>query len=218
MSSTSRGSSRQPSDFYRTPSRCTKIILPHLRWDKVADVLDPAAGDGAIMRVVEQNIPGGSIVLVRGIELDPERAAMSGSECADALQVDWGEPDIVIMNQPYSFAIEFCEKALTEVRHGGDVAALMRTSMVCSDEREEFWAKHPADVFHIKRPSFTEHLRYSKERGEVACRQPLGKNGKCRRPLGHVGECATCGTDSCDYAWFVWGEGRGNRWWRLDKE
>ena len=25
------------------------------------------------------------------------------------------------------------------------------------------------------------------------------------------------GSDSCEYAWFVWGPGRGNRWFRLEK-
>lgn len=184
MSSTNRGSARAADDFYRTPGWVTRAILPHLDISSHDTVCDPCAGEGAILREIARGTPW-------GIELDPERAHECDGVCScragNALApAPWGvtAPDVVIMNPPFSLALEFCERALREVVPGGTVAALMRLAMVAGQKRAAFWKAHPADVYVLpRRPSFTGH-----------------------------------GTDSADYAWFVWGIMRGNRWWRLEAE
>lgn len=225
MSSTNRGSVRLADDYYRTPDWATRLILPHLHWFAVKTVLDPAAGDGAIMNVVRsyalttRHIPSDIVHGVQGIEIDDHRASRSLSRCEDALRADWERPDIVIANPPYSLALEFCEKALAEVRPGGDVAVLLRLAMICGQERREFWQNHKADMYPLaKRPSFTDYLRWNKAMGGSACKQhvPNTKDAVCRRPAGHDGDCLACGGDSAEYAWFIFGEARGGHFTRLD--
>lgn len=180
MSATNRGTRKNTLDYYATPEWVTRLILPKLDWHAVESVLDPCAGDGAILRAVLDGAR--RINELRGIEIDPDRAAAAGAECRDAMTTPWGRPDLVIMNPPFNLAQSFCERAFSEISPGGEVAALMRLAMLESRSRAGFWAAHPADVYVLgKRPSFTGG-----------------------------------GSDSAAYGWFVWGPGRGNRWWRLD--
>lgn len=53
MSSTNRGAKRVKNDFYETPSWCVEAIAPHL--PKYLTVLDPCAGQGAILRAFERH-------------------------------------------------------------------------------------------------------------------------------------------------------------------
>lgn len=178
MSSTNRGAIRPDGDFYRTPEWCVKKILPAL---PKGSVLDPCAGDGAILRAVD-----GTHAPLSGIEINP--ALCVGAQCIgtfieekDALldSTNWGRPNLVLMNPPFNLALEFVRKAIeVQKPHGGTVAALLRLSFLASKKRKEFFIANPCDVHVLsKRPSFTGH-----------------------------------GTDSCDYAFFIWGPGRGNHW------
>lgn len=219
MSSTNRGGQRLADDYYATPSFATRAIIPHLNWIKAKTVLDPCAGDGAILREARSCHPE---VEARGIELDPVRANKAGCHCycMDALTTDWGSPDITIFNPPFLLSQEFIDKALRERPRGGEVAVLMRLGMLAGQERATFWRFSPADIYVLaKRPNFTEYLRYSKEAGEKPCgfAVPNTKNGTCKRPFGHEGDCLTCGGDSADYCWAVWGPGMVGRWSRLDQ-
>lgn len=181
MSSTNRGATRPDGDFYRTPEWCVKKILPAL---PNGSVLDPCAGDGAILRAVD-----GIHAPLSGIEINPELCV--GAQCIgtfieekDALldSTNWGRPNLVLMNPPFGLALEFVRKAIeVQKPHGGTVAALLRMAFVAGKARGAFWDGNPGDMHVLsRRPSFTGH-----------------------------------GTDSCDYAWFVFGPGRGGKWWRL---
>lgn len=156
MSSTNRSllsrSSGTGHEYFATPSWVTALILPKLDWRGVDTVLDPCAGDGAILRAVGAFAP----VATKGIEVDPDRALAGGFDCGDALTMRWEAPALVIMNPPFSLAQEFCEKACREIARGGEVAVLMRLAMLAGQKRAGFWYAHPADVFVLgKRPSFT---------------------------------------------------------------
>lgn len=148
-------------------------------------VLDPCAGEGAILKVCRE-----AGYLTKGIELDPQRAdecatvASEGCLAADALADSlpwWG--DLVVTNPPYRLALEFIKSYLLWAEGKKEGAFLLRLNFLGSQKRASFFKQHPPDVYVLpKRPSFTE-------------------DG---------------GTDACEYAWFLWGPNRGNRWKILD--
>jgi hypothetical protein len=180
VSATGRGAERRADDFYATPPEVTRAILPYLNVGPEADVLDPCAGDGAILAELQHRMR----VPPRGIEIDQGRACSAHERVgnvvrhADALIVGWHRPDVVITNPPYSLAEAFIHRAHDQIAKGGTIAMLLRLNFLGSQKRAVLHRTRPADVYVLpKRPSFT---------------------GK--------------GTDATEYAWFVWGPGRGNRW------
>lgn len=124
---------------------------------------------------------------VHGIEFDTDRAEASGSVHGDFLTTPVPPSyDLIATNPPFLLAQEIVERALSVVKSGGEVAMLLRLAFVESAKRVDFHKKHPSDIYPFAtRPSF-------------------GKNKKGKK-----------GTDSAAYAWFVWGEDRGNRWFPL---
>lgn len=184
MSSTNRGAERKPSDFYPTPAATTEALI---RWagpagllNNVRRVIDPCAGDGAILRVAQRRLG----VSTRGIELRHEcdiplsqigdcsflvGADAFGPEAQADREWCWREGSAVITNPPFSLAREF-----VEFFHKADqfAAFLLRLGFLASQKRAPWWvARPPAHVLVLpERPSFTG-------------------DGK---------------TDSADYAWVVW--------------
>lgn len=63
-------------------------------------------------------------------------------------------PDWIITNPPFSLAMEFLQKSLTEAEN---VAYLLRLNFLGSRKRREFWQAHPptALVVLAERPCFT---------------------------------------------------------------
>lgn len=183
MSATNRGAERAAADFYPTPQGTTDAFI---RWARVnlppfRRVVDPCAGDGAILRVTEQY--GYECA---GMEIRPEAAPDPGShlafrwgwQTADALDgaavAPWrdnalgGEGAVVITNPPYSLAREFVE---AWAPHAFWSAWLLRLNFAGSQRRAAWFRQHrPSHVLVLpKRPSFTGG-----------------------------------GTDATEYAWFVW--------------
>lgn len=183
MSATNRGRKASGLDFYRTPAWCIEKILPELPLG--GSILEPCAGDGAIIKAMIQ--AGVDSDIIDAIEIDGAhekslRALNVDFAIADSLAGCgmWAAPHgLVIMNPPFNKAEAFCRYAIAaQCKHRGTTAVLMRLAMLEGAKRVAFWAEHPADVFVLaKRPSFTGG-----------------------------------GTDSCAYAWFVFGPGRGRRW------
>lgn len=150
---------RVAEDFYPTPGWATRAILPHLHR---SPVFDPCAGEGALLREVSGAWNDGqqSRWFV-GLEINSgrvDRAIQEGWEVweRDALSADsWQvSPDRqVIMNPPFSLALEFVERALVESRF---VSALLRLGFLGSKKRVAFHRAHPADVYVFpRRPSFS---------------------------------------------------------------
>ncbi len=185
---------RADNDFYETPPWVTAAVLPELPLDG-AELLEPAAGEGAILRAVY-----GRPARVAAIELDPTRAARIEREglahactagdflTGAALGVVQGarRPTLVLTNPPFSHAEAFVRRAIDVVAPGGTVAMLLRLAFLEGQARARLHRQYPSDVFVLpRRPSF-------------------------RR--GHNRTI----TDRWAYAWFVWGPGRGRRWSILD--
>lgn len=211
MSSTNRGRARRPQDFYETPSWVTAAMLQRIEehpqmgrahtWDRV---LEPAAGNGAIIRVMrEMRRP---IRHLTALELNPSRLirlrqrvvpnrllngdfrtfARFEKHRFDSRWTDDGmEPDpengysLIFTNPPFSLAEEYVRSALPLLRHDGYLVLLLRLSFLESQERIALHTGYPSDVYVLpRRPSFT----------------------------------GDGNTDSSAYAWFVWGHGCGNYW------
>lgn len=166
---------RRHEDYYPTPAWCVRrlleeVTLPRGTW------LEPAAGDGAIIRAV--NACYRSHISWWAVE--------ARAECHDDLLHEVGSEgriycparvphvsaaavryDVIITNPPYSMVGEYLRWCLDRSRV---VALLLRLGVLCSEERAEFMRRYPPSVYPLpNRPDFT------------------GDGG-----------------DQTDYGWFVW--------------
>lgn len=177
MSATNRGAERVADDFYATPEWCTRAIVRALPEAFAGVVLDPCAGDGAILSAIRNTLCGAPSNLF-GIELDRQRAELCGvvadTICGDFLTAPlttFAGRGTICTNPPYSLAFEFVQRAC-ELRPEC-VIFLLRLNWLGSGRRSgrDKWLRaHMPDVYVLpRRPSFT---------------------GK--------------GTDATEYAWVVW--------------
>lgn len=174
MSATNRSNVRRRDDYYVTPSWATEALLDHV--PLCAPILEPACGDGAILRVLAAR----GYKPLMGVEIDRERANIA--DTADLGLILWGDyldmgaedlgygkdataelwyglaPTTVITNPPYSLAEEFVRHSLEIVQPGGRVIMLLRLSFLESLRRVSLFAQGSGfRGVHVlsKRPSFT---------------------------------------------------------------
>lgn len=225
MSATGRSDVRRADDFYATPAWCVKAIWPKLHVYNTC--LDPCAGEGRILLTLQELA---STPMYRGIEIDEERATLcatqNGIGCVhgDALgrgitSPSWRFPnlntpyDLVIMNPPYSLALEFIQAALHS--EASEIAVLLRVNFLASNKRAKFWRENPCDVFILpKRPSFAIFMscKEVKENGIILA---AGCGWKASYPPDAFvipetcPECTNpklmkCTSDATEYMWAVW--------------
>ena len=227
MSATGRADVRHADDFYATPAPTIRAILPHL--DLTGRILEPAAGDGAIvLELLRAGVPPANI---DAVEINPERAVRcqerTGVSCfpADFLAPDsfGANADLIVTNPPYLLAEQFIRQAMKNVSRDGEIVMLLRINFLASRKRVVFWREHPAHVFVLPgRPSFSTIVRdvlqcsHCKRKWKVA--EGAG-------PLAiAVSDQCECGElpvfqktvktthDACEYAWFCFATGRERRW------
>jgi len=174
VSSTNRGGERSPADYYATPEWCVRrlleeVPLPGGRW------LEPAAGDGAIIRAARRNDVVWTAWEIRNTEATSLHACVSGGDVhiGDFVEATnkgslSGRPfDVAITNPPFRLAQDFIDGCCA---CANTVVMLLRLNYLASKSRWQFMRSHTPDVYVLpNRPSFT--------------------GGK---------------TDSIEYAWFVW--------------
>ena len=174
MSSTKKNSKKRiENDYYPTPAWCIDRLLEEVnmlsgKW------LEPAAGDGALIRSVDARLgvrPTWTAVELQDkfktdleASVDPSRVHIESFLDAPLLK----EYDVIITNPPFSKALEFIKKSIElEPEY---VCMLLRLNFMGSGERSDFLRQYTPDIYVLpNRPSF---------------------NGK--------------GTDSIEYAWFIW--------------
>lgn len=148
---------RRTDDFYRTPDWCADIGARLATPLGILSVIDPCAGDGALLDALARRNPP---VDRHGIEIDPVRAAASRSVVGDALAYRWcSDVDAVLMNPPFSLWQDFVTKALAQ-KHVRLVVVLLRLGALAGQKRKPFWQGIAAEwgiTVNIlsKRPSFT---------------------------------------------------------------
>ena len=198
MSSTNRGAVRIPADNYPTPAWATQALLADkdgpiygrwnqdFRWrDKSTRggsqrcVLDPCCGDGAILRVVANAMPGSRVL---GVEIRSDAAceAMTDSRLtveigdffddrvlADAkYHAPAGIVDTIITNPPYggrtNQAWKFVDRALAIADRGAQLWFLLRVNWLGDGQKttgRASWLRAgnmPTRVLTLeRRPSFT---------------------------------------------------------------
>lgn len=211
-------------DYYPTPSWATQAILRRLHpTGPVFRILDPCAGDGAMLRAAAEMWPGIPMSL-RGLEIHEVRAqlAIDRGDCTietrDALdQKPWPDHDLSLSNPPFKLAEAFVRRAIMERGFNPQkrAAVLLRLAFLESAERVALHQHHPADVYvFANRPQFIDPKAWRpcpkcKGRGSDRAYDPPIKCESCNG-RGEV----KGGTDSTAYAWFVYpGEGR---WFVLD--
>lgn len=174
MSATNRGRERERDDVYYTPAWCVRALLRAVRlpgglW------LEPACGEGAIVRAVEAERPGQQEWFgydlrpdAIGVVLDSLDVEHSRFACGDFLADRFGKRySVAITNPPYSLAQEFVERCLSLA---SVTVMLLRLNWLGSQRRAAFLRAHMPDVYVLpRRPSFVHGA-----------------------------------TDACEYAWLVW--------------
>jgi len=178
--SSTRTPKRTGADDYPTPAWAVRSVVPVLERlfpGGVRQALEPAAGDGAVIRAIEET---SMVQSWYAIELRDECADhLLSLETHGRLQVEtsdfverhpYHDFDLVITNPPYTLAIDFVQRSLEWVHENGWVVMLLRLAFLEGQKRSQWMRGHAPDVYVLpKRPSFTGR-----------------------------------GTDSCAYAWMAW--------------
>lgn len=236
MSSTGRGAARAADDFYRTPAWTVDALLTVLGRIDGARILEPSAGDGAIVRRLIER--GAEPYNVDAFELDHDRCMRVAGTGVRTWEYDFllwdgaaiggwprftGGPirpvnaapkqvrfDLVVMNPPFSAAQAHVEHAIRFLASGGTCAALLRLSFACSKKRAAFRAAHPFDLYPLAaRPSFTAEALATMTNDDLKAVRKTVVRGK-EELVESVDDVRARlrGTDSCDYAWFLFHSGR----------
>lgn len=223
MSSTARGRARENLDFYPTPAWAVDLILDRLNVGHGWQCLEPAAGNGAIVkRLLARGVRREHVAAT---EIDATRAEMVRAIVPDVRCEDFIAPrppglawtgayNLIITNPPFALAADFARVAIDMAGDRGTSALLLRLNWLGSQERAAFHRAHPADIFLLpKRPEFTASMSCSAKKAGCAYKETLPIEVPRPRTCPLCGARTTCSTtDSIEYAWFVWGPGHGGRW------
>lgn len=219
MSATNRETERHGEDFYRTPEWCTLAILPHVAQPNV--LLDPSAGDGAILDAARKYYKSTTHVHVAlvGMELVQRRAdalrdkGFDDVHHVDSLKQKWPTCQLVVANPPYKLAEKFVAKSLHELPNATH-AYLLGLNFATSVSRAEFHVQHPSDIYIFsKRPSFSNRSKCSLKKD--GCGAVMNYRTKRCPKCGRCSSVVHVQSDMSDYAWFVWGPTHGGRWYLL---
>jgi hypothetical protein len=149
---------RKPADFYPTPFDVTESLMPIIKSLGVKRIWEPCCGDMDMSRVLEYH----------GLEVTSTDIRDTGQGIGgfDFLNDDpaekWGwipDPDMIVMNPPFSLAAEFILKALSYTPR---VACLMKIDYWNALGRLPLWQANMPKLFLplTWRPAFLQ-----KERG-----------------------------------------------------
>lgn len=176
---------RIDKDAYQTPSWVVEALMKYIYFKPDYTFLEPCVGEGNIIN----NIPL------------KDKMWCEINEGIDYLKIDIkNHVDIIITNPPFSLAQEFLIKSLREAPF---VAYLLRINYFGSQYRKDFWDNNkPTHLFPLsKRPCFVWICKGHKKKNIKSCKRKYS--------VGYLDLCECgckvgSGTDSTEYAWFVW--------------
>ncbi len=140
--------SRRAFDFYPTPDWATRALLDRLPIAPGASIFEPCAGDGDIVRPIEQS---GHAVITSDIRPGHQlQGDATAKELWGGVSVDW-----TITNPPFNKATEILEMALRHSKVGA--AFLLRLSFLepCKNRVELLTSRPPSAIYILPRISFT---------------------------------------------------------------
>jgi SAM-dependent methyltransferase len=152
-------------EFYATSPSTAAMLAKDLAdnvWvDGTARILEPGAGDGALVAAVLEQMDD---VVVTAVEIDPARAEdlrerFAGDErvrviCADVLTIDEGAFDGVIMNPPFAESFALIRHAVGLTRRGGYIVGIAMLTR-CQDALAAAWLHdHDAIVWPTEPDAF----------------------------------------------------------------
>jgi len=198
MSSTKRGGERHKDDLYETPTNCTEAIFPFLSHEYFT-VIEPSAGNGAMLRPLLKRFPVAKHI---AMELDRGRAKrLHNNLCKSDYNINVSGRDFLKTS------------SLTDHCSNGDSPKLFITNPPYK-LAIEFVKKCLKYCDFSQGDEVAMLLRYgfiaTRKRKEFHDQYPCDMAIFHRRPSFTKG-----GTDSCEYAWFLWGKGRGGRYWLI---
>jgi hypothetical protein len=213
MSSTNRGRTRNRKDNYPTPKWAVRRLFEAVQLPIMGDWLEPCAGDGAIIRAVDEICRKDQMILhpiwtaleIREKACEKLKAldvmAQVFVHHGDALKLiekDGGklEFSVCITNPPFLRAKEFIEACIPICGH---VVMLLRLNFLSSQERYELMTHYTPDIYILpNRPSFFRKRVLNK------------KTKKLSKKPRDV-------TDSIEYAWFHFHPNASGKWQLLNQ-
>jgi hypothetical protein len=175
---------RKKNDAYGTPYSMTYQLLEKENFLAYKNILEPACGDGAILRVLlKNNFAYDTYFHAQDIEISKSKDIRRGISLltwGSYLDTDCGPvPDLIITNPPYKLAKEFILKAKKDAKY--KIAMLLPLSYLHGQSRyTEIWQdrEFPLKQVHV----FTRYPLLG---------EPLREDGKY-----HTGMQV--------YAWYIW--------------
>jgi 16S rRNA A1518/A1519 N6-dimethyltransferase RsmA/KsgA/DIM1 with predicted DNA glycosylase/AP lyase activity len=160
MSATNRGSKRLESDFYVTPEKTIHTFLNNWHSLDHLSIFEPAAGNGAICKVIKERYPTANIVAneIRKEENENLIKYADSVHHLDFLKFKDSKLDfdLIFTNPPFNQAQEFLEKCFEIAKEDTDIVMLLRLAFLESKKRYDFWQKNPLYRLLVlsERPSF----------------------------------------------------------------
>lgn len=168
---------RAENDFYATPFETTNAILDRVSFR--GSILEPAAGQGHISKLLKERYPNNEIISTDLIKRE-DKFGCNIQSGIDFLTYDFGRKfDNVITNPPYSKAKEFIERALSISTQ--KVVMLAKIQLLEGEKRRSLFNKFPPRYIYV----------FSKRQNPMNNGSPVDENGK------------PWSTTIC-FAWFVW--------------
>lgn len=174
---------RVENDFYATPFDATEAILD--REPLVGTILEPAAGQGHISKVLHDRYPNNQIISTDLIQRE-DKFGCGVVGGVDFLSKEYTEKfDNIITNPPFSLAKEFAEKSLLISKR--KVILFAKLQFLEGQQRKRFFSLHPPKAIYV----FSKRVN------------PL-RNGLYFDENGKPWSSTMC------FAWFVWEHGFEN--------
>lgn len=171
---------RVDNDFYATPLNATKAILNEVKL--YGSILEPAAGQGHISKVLREYYPYSEIVSTDLVQRE-ERFGIPVQSDIDFLTYEFNRKfDNIITNPPFNLAQEFIERALKLSNY--KVIMFAKIQLLEGNKRRVMFDNTPLKYVYV----FSKRVN------------PL-RNGEVLDEKGKPWASTMC------FAWFVWEHG-----------
>ncbi len=180
LAGTSVTRERVDNDFYATPTSAVEAILNEVKLN--GSILEPAAGQGHISKVLKQYYPYSEIVSTDLVQREG-RFGIPIQGGVDFLTYNFNRKfDNIITNPPFTLAQEFIERALE--LSNDKVIMFAKIQLLEGSKRREMFDNSPLKYVYV----FTKRVN------------PL-RNGEELDEKGKPWASTMC------FAWFVWEKG-----------